>query len=76
VGNIIIMLVMLLVPFVIFTRFLAVYVPDMLRGPIYVAIILLAILATFFLYNVIMEKFAKKVDMAKYFHPILKPRKK
>ena len=75
-GNILIMLVLLLVPFIVFTRFLAVYVPDFLRAPIYVLIIILAIVGTFFVYNLIMEKITKKIDMEKYFHPILKPRKK
>ncbi len=76
VANIIIMMILLLVPFIVFTRFWASYVPDMLRTPIYVLIIVLSIVGTYFIYNAVINKIMKKVDMDKYFHPILKPKKR
>jgi hypothetical protein len=45
-----------------------------LMSVLYIVAFFLAIVATFFLYSLIMKLFQKKVDMEKYFHPIFRPR--
>jgi hypothetical protein len=45
-----------------------------LMSILYIVAFFLAIVATFFLYSLIMKLFQKKVDMEKYFHPIFRPR--
>ncbi len=45
-----------------------------LTSILWVVSFFVAIVATFFLYSVVMKLFQKKVDMDKYFHPIFKPR--
>jgi Na+/melibiose symporter-like transporter len=41
---------------------------------LYIVAFFLSIVATFFLYSLVMKLFQKKVDMEKYFHPIFRPR--
>jgi len=45
-----------------------------LMSVLYIVAFFLSIVATFFLYSLIMKLFQKKVDMEKYFHPIFRPR--
>ena len=45
-----------------------------LMSVLYIVAFFLAIVATFFLYSLVMKLFQKKVDMEKYFHPIFRPR--
>jgi hypothetical protein len=78
VGNIVIMVGMFLLLLVIAMQVLVANVPalDPFRGIIVIVVILLSLVGTFFVYNLIMDKIMKKVDMEKYFHPIIKPRKR
>jgi len=46
-----------------------------LAQTLYIVSFFAAIVATFFIYNVLIKFFQKKVDMDKYFHPIFKRRK-
>ena len=43
-----------------------------LAQALYIISFFAAIVATFFIYNVLIKFFQKKVDMDKYFHPIFK----
>ena len=45
-----------------------------LLSVLYIVAFFLSIVATFFLYSLVMKLFQKKVDMEKYFHPIFRPR--
>jgi amino acid transporter len=78
VGNIVIMVGMFILLLVIAMQVLVANVPalDPFRNIIIIVVILLSLVGTFFVYNLIMDKIMKKVDMEKYFHPIIKPRKR
>lgn len=78
VGNIVIMIGMFLLLLVITMQVLVANIPalDPFRAILVVVVILVSLVGTFFVYNLIMDKIMKKVDMDKYFHPIIKPRKR
>ncbi len=68
--NILIMLVIFIALMVLVT-----YVSGenaQLAQTLYIVSFFAAIVATFFLYNVLIKVFQKKVDMDKYFHPIFR----
>ena len=76
IANLILLFVILMVPLLLYMRFLAAYVPNNLTTLIIVVIFIGAILATYGIYNTVMAKIIEKVDMNKYFDPIFHKKSK
>jgi len=76
VVNVIIMVGLFLLFLIIHLRFLAPLMgPDAAQLTL-IGIFCAAIALTYFIYNWLMKLFASKVDMDKYFDPLVKPRKR
>ena len=76
VVNVLLMLVIFVALLVLHLRFLAPMLSDELAQILLIVIFFGTIVLTYVLYNWLMKLFAKRVDMDKYFDPLIKPRKK
>ena len=74
-SNIIIILILWLIPLYLYMTFIAQFANEKLTGLIVVVLFIAAILGTYLLYNAIMAKILKKVDMEKYFELNFKKKK-
>ena len=73
--NIVIMLILWLVPLFLYIRFLAPYISEGLTTLIVIVIFIGAIVATYFLYNLILKRYSAKVDMDRHFEPLFRKKK-
>ena len=73
--NVVIMIVILLAGFILIGRLAeSGAVPGSLIQVMSIFLFVIAILGAFLGYNRILRWFASKVDMEKYFHPLIKPK--
>jgi hypothetical protein len=70
VVNVLMMVVTFLVLFVLFARFLAPIVPPEAGQFVVLALFIVAILGTYFIYHKLVKLMQSRVDMEKYFDPI------
>jgi uncharacterized SAM-binding protein YcdF (DUF218 family) len=70
IANIIVMMVIFLVLFVVFGRFLAPHIPANIGVYILMVLFVLSIVATYFIYHRVVRWLASKYDLENYFGPI------
>ncbi|MFO7781606.1 MAG: hypothetical protein R6W94_08255 [Spirochaetia bacterium] len=70
IANIIIMMVIFLVLFVVFGRFLAPYIPANIGVYILMVLFVLSIVATYFIYHRFVRWLSQKYELENYFGPI------
>lgn len=72
--NLVLVLVLALVVFVPWVIFAARVVPGSVNLVVFALTIVGSLVGSLFLYRMIVDAFQKRVDMEKYFDPIVKPR--
>ncbi|MFP4011849.1 MAG: hypothetical protein ACLFUM_09110 [Spirochaetaceae bacterium] len=75
IANIIVMMVIFLILFVIFGRFLAPMIPPNVGVYILMALFVLSIVITYFIYHRVVKWLSGKYDLEQYFGPIF-PRRR
>jgi uncharacterized SAM-binding protein YcdF (DUF218 family) len=70
VGNIIIMMVIFLLLFVLFGRFLAPQIPPNIGVYVLMVLFIVSIVATYFIYHRVVKWLSNTYDLEKYFGPI------
>lgn len=73
--NVAIMIVVFLLLVFLHTRLLAPHIPSEAGQIVFVFILVAAVVLTYLIYNALMRLFASKVDMEKYFDPLLQNRR-
>ncbi|HUX51601.1 MAG TPA: hypothetical protein VMW73_12450 [Spirochaetia bacterium] len=74
--NVLIMMIIFVVLFVLFGRFVAAHLSPQADQIIMLVLFIGAIVLTYFIYHKLINLVTRKIDMEKYFDPIFKPRKK
>ena len=76
VANVAVMIIIFLVLFVLFGRFLAPHLTPQVDQIIMLVLFIGAIVLTYVIYHRVVRYLTRKIDMDKYFDPIFRPRKK
>lgn len=74
VANIIVMMVIFLVLFVLFGRFLAPQIPGNIGVYVLMVLFIVSIIVTYFIYHRVVRWLSSKYDLEKYFGPIFPQR--
>ena len=70
IANIIMMMVVFLVMFFVFGRFVAPHIPPNVGAYILMGLFVVSIVVTYFIYHRVVKKLSEKYDLEKYFGPI------
>ncbi len=76
IANVIVMMVIFLVLFVLFGRFVAPHLSPQMNQIIMLVLFIAAIVLTYVIYHRAVKYLTTKIDMDKYFDPIFRPRKR
>ncbi|TVR59347.1 MAG: hypothetical protein EA426_07400 [Spirochaetaceae bacterium] len=76
VANVAIMMVLFLVVFILYARFLAPVLSEGVNSMALLVIFVGSIVATYFIYNRLIKHLTDKIEMEKYFDPIFRTKKK